>query len=50
MLFLLFQMGKDRYALEASRVVEVVPMLALNQLPQAVRREIFPSSQRIVVL
>jgi len=35
MLFLLFQMGKDRYALEASRVVEVVPMLALKRLPQA---------------
>src|SRR5947209_19227584 len=35
MLFLLFQLGKNRYALEASRVVEVVPMLALNQLPQA---------------
>ena len=35
MLFLLFQLGKDRYALEASRVVEVVPLLALKQLPQA---------------
>jgi chemotaxis-related protein WspB len=35
MLFLLFQLGKDRYALEASRVVEVVPLLALRQLPQA---------------
>ena len=35
MLFLLFQMGKDRYALEASRVVEVLPMLALKQLPQS---------------
>ena len=32
MLFLLFQLGNDRYALEASRVVEVVPMLELNQL------------------
>jgi chemotaxis-related protein WspB len=37
MLFLLFQLGKDRYALEASRVVEVVPLLALKQLPQAPR-------------
>jgi chemotaxis-related protein WspB len=35
MLFLLFQLGRDRYALEASRVVEVVPLVALNQLPQA---------------
>ena len=31
----MFQLGKDRYALEASRVVEVVPLLALKQLPQA---------------
>jgi chemotaxis-related protein WspB len=35
MLFLLFQLGKDRYALEASRVVEVVPLVELKQLPQA---------------
>ena len=35
MLFLLFQLGNDRYALEASRVVEVVPLLALKPLPQA---------------
>ena len=35
MLFLLFQLGKDRYALEASRVVEVVPLLALKEVPQA---------------
>ncbi len=35
MLFLLFQLGQDRYALEAGRVVEVVPLLALKQLPQA---------------
>ena len=35
MLFLLFQLGNDRYVLEASRVVEVVPLLALKQLPQA---------------
>jgi chemotaxis-related protein WspB len=37
MLFLIFQLGKDRYALEASRVVEVVPLLELKQLPQAPR-------------
>ena len=35
MLFLLFQLGKDRYALEASRVVEVLPLLEMKQLPQA---------------
>ena len=29
------QLGENRYALEASRVVEVVPLLALQQLPQA---------------
>lgn len=35
MLFLLFHLGKDRYALEASHVVEVVPLLALKRIPQA---------------
>ncbi len=35
MLFLLFQLGKDRYALAANRVVEVLPLVALKQLPQA---------------
>ena len=34
MLFLLFQLGNERYALEASRVVEVVPLVALKSLPQ----------------
>jgi chemotaxis-related protein WspB len=37
MLFLLFQLGADRYALEATRVVEVVPLLELKSLPQAPR-------------
>jgi chemotaxis-related protein WspB len=37
MLYLLFQLGDNRYALEASRVVEVVPLLALQHLPQAPR-------------
>jgi len=37
MLFLLFQLGPDRYVLEASRVVEVLPLLALKQIPQAPR-------------
>jgi len=35
MLFLLFQLGKDRYALAANRVVEVLPLVALKRLPQA---------------
>ena len=35
MLFLVFQLGKDRYALEARRVVEVVPLLGLKKVPQA---------------
>ena len=35
MLYLLFQLGADRYALEVSRVVEVVPLLDLRRLPQA---------------
>ena len=35
MLFLLFQLGADRYALEANRVVEVVPLLELKRLPHA---------------
>ena len=35
MLFLLFQLGKDRYALEARRVVEVVPLLELKKIPRA---------------
>jgi chemotaxis-related protein WspB len=34
-LFVLFQLGKERYALAASRVVEVAPLLALKRLPQA---------------
>jgi chemotaxis-related protein WspB len=37
MLFVLFQLGKNRYALEASRVVEVVPLLALKPFPQSPR-------------
>jgi chemotaxis-related protein WspB len=35
MLFLLFQLGQDRYALEATRVVEVLPLVELKQLRQA---------------
>ena len=35
MLFLVFKIGNDRYALDASRVVEVVPLLSLKAMPQA---------------
>jgi len=35
MLFLLFQLGEERYALQANRVVEVLPLLELRPLPQA---------------
>jgi len=35
MLFLLFQLGRDRFAIEAQQAVEVVPLLALQRLPQA---------------
>jgi chemotaxis-related protein WspB len=37
MLFLLFQLGQDRYALEANLVVEVLPLVALKALPGAPR-------------
>ena len=37
MLFLVFQLGRERYALEASRVVEVLPLLELKSIPQAPR-------------
>ena len=35
MLFLVCQMGRERYALEASRIVEVLPLLSLKRLPRA---------------
>ena len=37
MLFLLFQIGNERYVLEASRVVEVLPLVELKKIPQAPR-------------
>jgi chemotaxis-related protein WspB len=37
MLFLTFQLGRDRYAIEANRVMEVLPLLAIKRLPQAPR-------------
>ncbi len=38
MLFLLFQLGKDRYVLEAARVIEVLPLMDLKQIPEAPER------------
>lgn len=35
MLFLLFQLGPDRYAIEAGRVTEVLPLVKLKSLPQS---------------
>ena len=35
MLLLLFRMGAERYALDASQVVEVVPQICLKMIPQA---------------
>jgi chemotaxis-related protein WspB len=35
MLFLLFQIGKDRYALEARQVIEVLPLVNFKQIPHA---------------
>ena len=34
-LFLVFGLGKDRYALKASKIVEVLPMLEMKRLPHA---------------
>ena len=35
MLFLLFELGKDRYAIEAKRVVEVLPYVQIKRVPEA---------------
>ncbi|NMG76938.1 chemotaxis protein CheW [Aromatoleum diolicum] len=35
MLFLLFQLGNDRYALDTGQVTEVLPLVRLKQIPQA---------------
>lgn len=37
MLFLQFQLGKDRYVLEATQVVEVLPLVQVKALPNAPR-------------
>ena len=35
MLFLLFQLGQDRYALDASQIAEVLPLVGITHIPQA---------------
>jgi chemotaxis-related protein WspB len=35
MLFLIFELGADRYALDAAQLIEVLPMVNLKRLPQA---------------
>ena len=35
MLFLLFQLGRERYALEAGQVAAVLPLLSIKEIPQA---------------
>jgi chemotaxis-related protein WspB len=35
MLFLLFRLGKDRYAIDVRQVVEVLPLVAVKQIPLA---------------
>ncbi len=35
MLFLLFALGRDRYALDIGQLVEVLPLLELKAIPQA---------------
>lgn len=37
MLFLLFHLGKDRYALNAAQVIEVLPVVEFKEIPQAGR-------------
>jgi len=35
MLFLLFELGKDRYALDVRQIAEVLPLVGVKQIPQA---------------
>jgi chemotaxis-related protein WspB len=35
MLFLLFQLGKDRYALDGRQIEGVLPLVSIKQIPQA---------------
>jgi chemotaxis-related protein WspB len=35
MLFLLFELGEDRYALDARRIAEVLPLVRIKRIPRA---------------
>ena len=35
MLFLVFQLGKDRYAIEAHQVIEILHLVNVKQIPRA---------------
>jgi chemotaxis-related protein WspB len=35
MLFFLFRLGDDRYALEARRIAEILPLVAVKRIPRA---------------
>jgi len=35
MLFLVFQLGKDRYAIEAHQIIEILHLVNLKQIPRA---------------
>ena len=35
MLFLIFELGKDRYALDVRQIAEVLPLVAVKQIPRA---------------
>jgi chemotaxis-related protein WspB len=35
MLFLLFELGQDRYALDTSQIAEVLPLVGITPIPQA---------------
>jgi chemotaxis-related protein WspB len=37
MLFILFQLGDDHYALDAAQVAEVLPLVQVKKIPQAAR-------------
>src|SRR6267143_6482169 len=35
MLFLIFELGKDRYALDVRQIAEVLPLVAIKKVPRA---------------
>src|SRR6185295_10520026 len=35
MLFLIFELGKDRYALDVRQIAEVLPLVGVKQIPKA---------------